>query len=151
MTYSIPISWQSSTILIPNIQHHVVEVILHDVGVFDPQERAVERGVLSQKHQALPPISDPNHRKSDHTHLTSFTNHQHHSIRAHSSRKNIVWSSLWKWTQLVCQDTYLNSCSKFPDLLRLLFVFLCVFYYLPTCIRFPIAAPGNTLRHPQSL
>ncbi len=70
MTYSIPISWQSSTLLIPKIQRHVVEVVLHDVGVFGLQEQAVERGVLSRKHQALPPISDPNHRSSDHTHLT---------------------------------------------------------------------------------
>ncbi len=63
MTYSIPISWQSSTHLIPKIQRHMV-------GFSGPQERTVERGVLSQKLQDLLPISDPNHRSSDHTHLT---------------------------------------------------------------------------------
>ncbi len=59
----------------------------------------------------------------------SFTNHQHPSIRARRTHKHIVWSPLWKRTQLVRQATYLNSCSKFPDLLRLLLVFLCVYYY----------------------
>ncbi len=43
----------------------------------------------------------------------SFTNHQHHSIRARSSHKHIVWSPLWKRTQLLCQATYPNSCFKF--------------------------------------
>ncbi len=80
MTYLITISWQSSTHLIPKIQRHVVEIALHDVGVFGPQERAVDR----------------------------------HSIRARSSHKHIVWSPLWKRTQLLCQATYPNSCFKFP-------------------------------------
>ncbi len=60
-------------------------------------------------------IRDPNNRSSDHTHLTSFTNYWHNSIRAHSSHKHIVWSPLWKRTQLVCQATYPNSCFKFPQ------------------------------------
>ncbi len=63
---------------------------------------------------------------------SSFPNHQQLSIRACSSHKHTVWSPLWTRTQLVCQATYLDSCSKFSDFLRLLLVFLCVcFYYLP--------------------
>ncbi len=82
----------------------------------------------------------------------SFTNHQHHSIRARSSHKHIVWSPLWKRTQHVCQATYLNSCFKFPRSSSYLPLSAhCVpvwLLQLPSCIQSLIPSPGNTLRHP---
>ncbi len=104
----------------------------HDVGVFGPQERAEERGFCHSYtrlfHQSAIPITGVLITPT----WPSFTNHQHHSIRARSSHKHIVWSPLWKRTQIICQATYLNSISKFPDHLRLLLVFLCICYsYLP--------------------
>ncbi len=49
----------------PEVDHHVV-------GSLGPQERAVERGVMSQISQAPPPISH-----SDHGHLSFNSNHLH--------------------------------------------------------------------------
>ncbi len=49
----------------PEVGHHVV-------GSLGPQERAVERGVMSQISQAPPPISH-----SDHCHLSFNSNHLH--------------------------------------------------------------------------
>ncbi len=48
------------------------EVVHHVVGSLGPQERAVERGLMSQISQAPPPTSN-----SDHCHLSFNLNHLH--------------------------------------------------------------------------
>ncbi len=55
----------------------------HDAGV-GPQERAVERGVLSRNGQALPSVNhyDPNHLGSNHEHLHLITTVITTTIRA---------------------------------------------------------------------
>ncbi|KAL0177834.1 hypothetical protein M9458_026728, partial [Cirrhinus mrigala] len=64
---------ESFMLHIPNAQHHGVEVVHHDIEVFGPQERAVEEGVLSRPHQALPPLRSPNHQNTNQQHLTLIT------------------------------------------------------------------------------
>ncbi len=68
----IQLSWRNSTRTSPITQHPGPEVDHHVIGSLGPQERAVERGVMSQISQAPPPISH-----SDHCHLSFNSNHLH--------------------------------------------------------------------------
>ncbi len=69
------------------------EVDHHDAGV-GPQERAVERGVLSQNGQALPRVNyhDPHHLNTNHSHLHLITAAITTLIRAPASVHSVVRS-----------------------------------------------------------
>ncbi|KAL0203678.1 hypothetical protein M9458_001696 [Cirrhinus mrigala] len=56
----------SFTLHTPNVQHHRGEVVHHG-------EWAVEEGVLSQPHQALPPLCAPNHQSTNQQQLFLIT------------------------------------------------------------------------------
>ncbi len=74
MTFWIQHSLKNSTRLTPIVQLPGAGVDHHDAGV-GPQERAVERGILSRIGQALPSVNhnDPHHLSSNHAHLHLIT------------------------------------------------------------------------------
>ncbi len=82
-TFWIQHSLRNFTRLTPIVQLPGVGVDHHDAGV-GPQERAVERGVLSRNGQALPSVNhyDQNHLSSNHEHLHLITTVITTTIRA---------------------------------------------------------------------
>ncbi len=125
-TFWIQHSLTNSTQLTPIVQLPGVEVDHHDAGV-GPQERAVERGVLSRIGQTLPSV---NHNNPIHL----STNHEHlHRHRHHSQLKSTRHSSLTIWSRRHYVDSTPASFSSWvstlpylpvtPYLLCLLLVF----------------------------
>ncbi len=82
-TFWIQHSLRNFTRLTPIVQLPGVGVDHHDAGV-GPQERAMERGVLSRNGQALPSVNhyDPIHLSSNHEHLHLITTVITTTIRA---------------------------------------------------------------------
>ncbi len=82
----IRLLWRNSTLISLIGQHPGQEVDHHVVGPLGPQERAVERGVMSQISQAPPPIlhNDHNHLNSNSSHLYPiFTQSLQHYLSTH--------------------------------------------------------------------
>ncbi len=92
-TFWIQHSLRNSTQLTPIVQLPGVEVDHHNAGV-GPQERAVERGVLSRIGQALASVNhnDPIHLNSNHAHLHLITIVITASIRAPATITSCVFS-----------------------------------------------------------
>ncbi len=115
-TFWIQHSLANSTQLTPIVQLPGVEGDHHDAGV-GPQERAVERGVLSRIGQALSSVNhnDPIHLSTNHEHLHLITTVITASLRAPAtvhSPSDLV-DTTWTLLLLHSQAEYL-PCLTYP-------------------------------------